>query len=264
MTQEILSNMSSDEVNSIGDTTESLQVATIIKRSYFDIVSRLHTPEHNQLIQLTPSNDNTKPVLMYVPTEVDKIEWIKYFDDSIIDSPNYVYVTQLPIQQFLDMINSYNPTESNVASFVFNDTSNNYPSSYTFYYKNDLQPRFCTIISNQYVIFDSYDAAQDSTLQSSKTMCFGQVSPQFLMEDNFIPDLDDKEFPLLVNSAKALAFYELKQMPHAKAEQEVKRQWSSVQKNKSVNDIPSSFDRLPDFGRRGVTNWTRRWWDGRR
>ena len=47
MTQDILSNMSSDEVNSISDTPESLQVATIIKQKYYDIVSRGDLPEHN-------------------------------------------------------------------------------------------------------------------------------------------------------------------------------------------------------------------------
>ena len=51
MTQDILSNMSSDEVNSISDTTESLQVATIIKQKYFDLISRVNRPEHDQLIQ---------------------------------------------------------------------------------------------------------------------------------------------------------------------------------------------------------------------
>src|SRR5882672_11876334 len=84
MTQEILSAMSSDEVNSIGDTTESLQVATIIKRKYFDIVSRSALPEHDQLIQLTSSGDTALPVLMYVPVEVNNIKWIKYFDTNIL------------------------------------------------------------------------------------------------------------------------------------------------------------------------------------
>lgn len=264
MTQEILSAMSSDEVNSIGDTTESLQVATIIKRKYFDIVGRAGLPEHNQYINLTPSNDADQPTLMFVPDEVNNIEWIKYLDTSIADSTDYKYVTMLPIQQFTDMINSFNPTETNVGSFVFSDTTNSYPGTFTCYFNNDRQPSYCTVIGNKYILFDSYDVTQDDTLQSSKTMCFGQVAPSFRMEDTFIPRLDDQQFPLLLNEAKALAFYELKQMPHAKAEQEIKRQWSSTARNKSVDNKPSYFDQLPDFARRGAGAWSnRRWWDGR-
>lgn len=274
MTQEILSHLSSDEVNSISDTTESLQVATIIKRKYFDIVARSALPEQDQLLQLTPSNDADRPVLMYVPDEVNSIQWIKYFDSNILDgstpntfqhdlnvdlepngtnlansAPGYQYVTILPVQQFIDYVNRYNPEESNVGTFIFTDAANSFPGNYTFYYKDNAQPRFCTIIGNLYVIFDSFDSSQDTTLQASKTMCYGQVAPAFRMEDDFIPRIDDKQFPLLVNEALALAYYELKQTPHAKAEQEIKRQWSTVQKNKSVNNKPSYFDQLPNFGR---------------
>lgn len=258
--------MSSDEVNSIGDTTESLQVATIVKQKYRDIVSRSAIPEHEQLIQLTPSNDGDKPVLMTVPDEVNKIEWIKYFDNHITDitdpAPGYKYVTILPMTQFLEMINTFNPTDTDVSSFVFEDTSSNFPTHFTLYYKNSATPTYCTIISNSYVIFDTYDSTVDSTLQASKTMCAGQISPSFRMEDDFIPDLDDKEFPLLLNEAKALAFYELKQTPHVKAEQEIKRQWSAVSKNKSVSNKPSYFDQLPNFARRAGPFAGRRWWNG--
>lgn len=348
MTQDILSNMSSDEINSISDTTESMQVATIIKQKYYDIVSRGDLPEHNQMFQLDPSLTATQPTMMFIPDGIGRVEWIKYFDSNVLDGfsggssshdtntdltppwtatsvtsnsistgtktftvasgllitagdfaiaisgvntmsgtvtsytsttlvlnitsiigsgtfttwvinedetqaapPGYLYVTMLPIKQFTDMINQFNPNDSNVESFTFSDTSNGFPGDFTFYYKNNAQPRYCCILSNFYVIFDSYDNTQDSTLQDSKTMCFGQVVPTFSMIDSFTPDLDSQQFPLLLNEAKALSFYELKQQPHAKAEQEIKRQWSTVQKNKSLNNRPSYFNELADFGRRG-------------
>lgn len=288
--QEVLSAMSSDEVNSIGDTSESLQVATIVKRKYYDIVARGDLPEHNQVFQLNPSLDDTQPIMMTVPDGIGKIDWIKYFDSNILDGdtvsddghdtntdivpgsadnaqggpPGYKYVTQLPVQQFLEMINGFNTSDDDVESFTFQDTSNEFPGGFTFYYKNDRQPSYCCVLSNYYVIFDSFDNTQDSTLQGSKSMCFGQVVPTFLMTDSFIPDMDVQQFPLLINEAKALAFYELKQQPHAMAMQEVKRQWSTVQKNKSINNRPTYFNELPNFGRRsGVYYGTRGFGNGR-
>ena len=82
MTQEILSAMSSDEVNSIGDTSESLQVATILKRKYYDIASRGDLPEHNQLFQLNPSLSGIEPTLMFIPDGIGHVEWIKYFNSN--------------------------------------------------------------------------------------------------------------------------------------------------------------------------------------
>lgn len=283
MVQEVLSSLSSDEVNSISDTVESLQISTIFKRKYYDIVSRGDLPEHNQLFQLDPSLSNIEPTLMFIPDGVGHIEYIKYFNtnpnssgsilsdtDDVINlippentppagqqfGPGYQYVTMLPITQFMDMTN-FDQSDPAVSSYVFSDISNKFPGNFTFFYKNNRQPTYCCILSNFYVIFDSYDNTQDSTLQGSKTQCFGQVVPTFQLIDSFIPDLDAQQFPLLINEAKSLAFYELKQQPHAKAELEVKRQWSAVQKNKSINNKPSYFDQLPNFGRKSA--YTRDW-----
>jgi hypothetical protein len=350
MTQNILSAMSSDEVNSISDTTESMQVAQIIKNKYYDITARGDLPEHKELFQLDPATDSSTPTMMFVPDGVSKIESIRYFntntgmlgqtfghgvntdlpandvgwdatsttsvtvgtgskvftinDDmlqitvgdfmvatagpslmygTVTDytdytltvnittkigagtynswmiyqntngaaPPGYQEVVILPVEQFLDHVNKFNPTENTVSSFVFTDSYNNIDNNFTFYYKTNQQPQFCTVISNYWVIFDCYDATQDVTIQASKTECWGQVIPEFTMADDFYPDLDDQQFALLLNEAKSLAFFELKQQTHAKADQEIKRQWSVVQKNKSVVNRPTYFDQIPDFGRRG-------------
>ncbi len=350
--QSILSSMSSDEVNSIGDTTESMQVANIVKETYFNVTNRAGLPDQFELFQLNPFTDATQPVMMTRPDNISKMAWIKYFNTNpfqgtqfttqfgafshglntdLITSnwstsstttntigtglktftvavnlpafsgqqvgissgstntmtgtvfsytgttlivnitaiggagtfsvwtiqstvglgaiPGYQYVTIIPVQQFLDMTSAFNPTDTNVNAFNFRVNEENF----LFYYKTDHQPQYCTVLENFYIVFDSFDKSQDSTLQASKTQCFGQLLPVFLMEDNFIPELDDKQFRLLVNEAKSLAFLELKQMPHQKAEQESKRQWINVEKTKSLTNKPSYLNQLPNFGRRSGT-----------
>jgi len=272
LTQSILSNLNSDEVNSISDTTESMQVAEIIKQTYFNLISRSDLPEHYQLIQLDPSNSVAEPTMMYKPDNVKYIEWLKYYDESQTTSqtgthgintdipvtpntsgvvvPEYKYITILPNKQFIDLVNTFNTQETNVEVLNFTTGS----ESYKLFFKNDAQPSYCTVIKDYYIVFDSFDQNIDSTLQASKTMAWGQTTPSWEMKDTFIPSLDDQQFPLLLNEAKSLAFLELKQMSHPKAEQESKRQWSAIQKNKALVDRPSYFDALPDFGRKG-TKW---------
>lgn len=246
-TQNILSALSSDEVNSIGDTTESKQVAEIVKTTFFNISSRAGLPEQTEIFQLEASTDYTQPTLMYKPEKARKIEWIKYYDTNEVlpNIPQYKYVTIVSKPEFLDYVNAWNRDETWVDTISFTVAG----ETFNMNIRNDTQPRYCTIISDYYILFDAYDALVDSTLQASKTMCFGTVSPEFRMEDTFIPEIDDAQVPLLLNEAKSLAFLELKQMTHAKAEQESKRQWSSVQKDKSLADKPSYFEQLPNFGR---------------
>jgi hypothetical protein len=353
MTQEVLSHLSSDQVNSIFDTPESVQVANIIQRKYYDITARGDLPEHESIFQLNASGNQLQPTLMTVPTGVTAIKWVKYFDTNIGDSQQvdqfgsfahdlnldivspqtwtttsttsntiatgsktftvasstlpivlgqgvlctagtnnmfgtvtsyagttltlnitstvgsgtfnswiitasnsnsfagYKYVTVLPFNEFMDMINRFDPAETDIGSYTFTENGSNF----TLYYKNDIQPLYCTILSNFTVLFDSFDITQDNTLQSSKTLVLGQIIPTFQMLDSFIPDLDDMQFPLLINEATSLAFYELRQMPHPQAEREIKRHWSALQKDKAVSNKPSPFDQLPDFGRLSPRPW---------
>jgi hypothetical protein len=246
-TQNILSALGSDEVNSIGDTTESLQVAEIVKTTFFNMASRANLPDQTKPYQLDPSLSLTEPNLMFIPDGAKSLEWVKYFD-STVDANNYKYVTILPMQQFADYVNGYSVTDINVDTLTLSIDG----EVFRFNYKNDTQPRFCTVIRNFYVVFDSFNNTLDDTLQASKTMCYGLASPIWQMEDNFIPELDDQQVALLLNEAKSLAFFELKQLPHTKAEQEARRQWSSLQKDKSVDNKPSYFDQLPNFGRKPV------------
>lgn len=366
-TQNILSALNSDQVNSIGDTPESLQVAECVRTTYMNMLGRYEMPEHIQLINLEPSNSIETPVLMYRPSGVTRIEWIKYFDTNPEDGtnlqvdqfgayskhdvnvdlennaggwqttsttsatiglgsvtftvtagqsqiavgqsvfaiptvntnywmygiitgyvgtaltinitstsgagtftswtigqigpnalsyPGYKDVEILPVEEFLRMTQSFNPTESDVEEFTLtvNSANNGMPQVFNFYYKNDKQPQYCCIISNYYIIFDSFDDSQDSTLQASKTMSYGWVTPEFVMEDSFIPNLQEQQVPLLLNDAKSLAFTEIKNQPHQKAEEEVARQLVSLQKWKALADHPTYFDQLPNFGRSGP-NW---------
>jgi hypothetical protein len=52
MTQDILNDMDSDEVNSISDTVEAQQVANIIKTCYNEMISNRDWPHLRKLVQL--------------------------------------------------------------------------------------------------------------------------------------------------------------------------------------------------------------------
>lgn len=247
MVQNILSDLDSDEVNSISDTTESLQIANIIKTKYNDIVSRSSMPEHTKLIQLTASGDNTKPVLMYAPAGTNEISWIKYYNaDPSLAVNEFEYVNIVPVEQFLSTVNQMNTADSNVGTWVFNEP----PYNFNLRFFNDKQPQSCCILENYFILFDMYNSTVDTTLQTSNTMAYAQLMPPFSLVDTFVPDLDDSSFALLLAESKANAFVTLKQTVNPKIEQETKRQWSSVQKNKGLFNAPTYFDALPHFGRK--------------
>ena len=247
LVQSIASSLDSDEVNSIDDSVESQQIVEVIKSTYYDIVSRANLPEHSTLFNLTASGDNTKPVLMYVPTDVEKVEWIKY--NKIVDGgtdPVYDFVTFLPLPQFLASMHSLQPSATEVDSFTQTIDS----SSVIFYYSNDHAPEFYTSVDDHMLIFDSYDSDVDTTLTSSKSLGYGRKNLVWAESNTFTPDLDESQFALLLNEAKALAWAELKQTSHQKAEVNAKRQWIASQRSRNRTDPRPDFYRLPYYGRK--------------
>lgn len=251
MCQEILSSMDSDEINNVTDTPEAQQVAMCIRRAYFDMVARSDLPEHFDLFQLEASGDSNKPTLMTRPTTVDQLLWIKYdkrLDGS--DPPHFDYVRYVEPTEFFHMMHMLNTDDTEVATFSYTGDSD----THAIPYRNDKAPDFWTSIDDSNIFFDSYDSDIDTTLQKSKTMCYGLCDVTFnLTSNSFTPDLDSQQFPLLVNEAKALAWAELKQAQHVKAEREAMKQRTRMHQNKRA--LPSKygygdFYNLPSYGRK--------------
>lgn len=247
-TQTILSAMDSETVNSYADTVESLQVASVIKTVYNDLQSRLDLPEHYTLFELTASTSSSQPVLMTRPTDVLTIEWIQY--DKVADGDTDPVFTDIPflsLDEFLKRMNGLHVSDDGVDSFDLTQGTD----TITFIYRSDRAPTYFTTFDDRTIIFDSYDSDVDTTLQKTKTRCYGKKDQVFTMSDSFVPFLDRDLSTLLLNEAKVLAFAELKQDQHMVAKQWANRGWTKVQKSqRGINHEQREIDRAPNYGRR--------------
>jgi hypothetical protein len=247
LTQKILSSMDSDEVNSISDTTEAEQVVAIIKTCYYDLVAVGELPRDEDLFQLTPNGDLAKPVTMNMPSDVNDIRWLKYdYQTTSNPYPNFQPLEPLCLVDFIEMVTNFNPTDTNVTMYRYG------VANVPLYCRNDIAPRYYTTPNDGVVLFDSYDNTVDSTLQGSKTLCFGQKDYPWTEVDSFVPPLDDKQSQRLLHEAKSLAFAELKQTAHAKAEKSA-RDIKIDQQASKHKILPNTYwNTTYDFGRQGA------------
>jgi hypothetical protein len=256
--------MDSDEVNSINDTVESTQVALLVKGVYYDIASDLGLPEHETLFELTESGDSTQPTLMTMPTNVLKLNWVKY--DNIASGDSYQDYQEVKFMEFQDFLERQNALREHTSGVGQMNFLNNLTQTFEMMYWTDRQPQFYTTTDDFGLLFDAYDVSIDTTgLEATKTMAHGRIYPEFVLEDAFTPDLDASGFSYLVNKAKTRAFLELKQQPNQEAAAETRRQKIINQKlQRTVEDIPQLFKtvrygrRSPSFG----TNIARKLKDG--
>lgn len=216
--QDIMSDMSSDVVNSIDDTEESRQVAQIVKSTFFAMISNRNWPHLKRTIQLEASGDLALPTHMTLQDEITELVFVNYNKIKSGETrKRYEKIHYLEPEAFLRRINPLNNDEDNIDVIIdengielniFNDRA---PTRYTSF--NDVT-----------LVFDSYDSAVDATLQSSKLQAQAYVAPAWIQSDTAIPDLPDEAFTALLEEAKSRSMFKLKQTEDTKAEQESVRQ----------------------------------------
>jgi hypothetical protein len=215
LTQSILNDMDSEPVNSIFDTEEAVQCSSVIRDTYFNIVAARQTPEHDELIKLTALSDSARPTLFQYPTNVKEIRLFEYDKKEVYWKDPIKFLDSLP-----------NAEDDNVIEYV------DPVSGITLTARNDKGPRYYTSFDNQYVVCDSYDSAVDTTLQESKTRCWGTKYPTFTMSDSFVPDLNETLFPYLLAESKSVCFSVFKSGSDPKVEQAARRLKNGIQNDR--------------------------------
>lgn len=248
MTQQILSAMDGDEVNTISDTVESYQVALLIRQVFYDIATELQLPEHENLFQLTPSNDSELPCLMSLPTNVVRLDNIQYDNKLSTDThANWQPVEFMPFDEFIQYQNSLKewPTTDVKEMLV---PSNG--DTFKFLCRKDVFPTYYTTFNDTTLVFNGYKSTEDSTLQNSKTLCAGSVYPTFTLSDSFTATLDPSQFSYFFNKAKTRAFFEIKQQENPESARETRDQKIRLQKAKRRTPDETELEKTQRYGRK--------------
>jgi len=244
--QDIMSDMDSDEVNSINTTPESLQVAQIIKTSYYNIVDGTDYPFLYELFRMTASGTTARPTHMLLPEDIIDLKYIKYNSKlKSTDKDLFQVIEYKTPEEFMHLTDA---RDSTATATVLKVTD---PTGITINILKNKQPQCFTSFDDESLVFDSYLSSLDSTLQSSKTQCHGKRSVAFTLSDAFIPDIPVQLFSYLLAEAKSTAFVVLKQMANPKAEQTATSQRRRMSQDawRLKNGIS-----YPNYGRHGSTN----------
>jgi len=214
MTQNILSDMDSDEVNSITDTQEALQVATIIKTTYYNIIDGRDFPFLYEMFQVNAVGGTARPTHMKLPEDIIDLKWIKYNNKKLSDIKNkYEKIEYKNPEDFLQITDSRDSSASDI--LVVQDSSDIRINVY-----NDRGPKYFTSFDDENLVFDAYDSVKETNLTEDSTQGYGKRSVTFSLTDLFTPDLPVQMFSYLLSEAKSTAFLTLKQMANQKAEQQ--------------------------------------------
>lgn len=229
MTQNILSDMEDDEVNSIGDTSSSLSVAQVIQNCFYELVEELELPGFDRLMHLEALADEDKPNYLKLPDNFKFVHFIKYNDKDV------KYMTP---REFVDYVIK---RDVGVEVEDFNGVTLKIDTT------ND--PTYWTTFDDTHVIFDAFNLDTESSLVESKSLAFVNVAPSFPLEDEAVPDLPTHLFSTLLAKAKAWCFVNFKQVSNTKAEQSERRGLVRHQNSQFRLNQRKPYNRTPNYGK---------------
>ena len=220
MVQSILNDMDSEAVNSISDSVEAQQIASVIEDVYYNIIAARNIPEHQQLLKMTSLSSSVRPTHFQYPTNTREIVSLAYNTDTS-GKINYQEIYFVEPMDFLSRM----PYNLSTDVLVVPDVN----SSISLTIFKDRMPTYYTSFDDLHVVMNAYNATVESTLQESKTRAYGTVYPSFTIADDFVPDLDDTMMPYLLAEAKSTCFSLFKSGSDPKIEQAARRLKSFVQ-----------------------------------
>lgn len=239
--QDILNDLSGDEISTTNDTIESIQVKAIVQSTFYNMMTTRDWPHTRQLFQ--PTNQATAQL----PTHFSTTDSLKeltsvYYNKSQTSQVEYLPVKYFDPDQFLRYTNSRNTLDTTNVMIVTD------PSGIQLNIAKNYAPTCYTSFDDVQLVFDSFNQQVEAWLDQTKFQMYGYIIPDWVDSDTAIVDLPIEAFPQLIEEAKSACAVKLRQQPDQKAEQEAERQrkWMARKDWTIAGGI-----KFPDYGRRG-------------
>jgi len=214
MTQKVLNVMDSEDVSTLSDTVEAMQVASIIEDVYFSVIVPKQMKRHKELLKLVALSDSEHPTHFKYGANVKELEAVYY---QVNDDDEEVEWREITYVEPMDFLSNLGFTTENY------DIVSDVNGGTTLHIGNDTQPSYYTSFDNEHIVMNSYDNVIDSTLQEVKSRGYGTKFPTFSQTDSFVPDLDEADFPYFLAECQSACLVTLKGEANPKIEQRSRR-----------------------------------------
>lgn len=229
-------------VDSINDSDEAIQAASIIEDVYYRVVDKFQGMQSKtQIDTLEPSLDTDLPALMKLKRAYKRVHYSKInYNIDEDGGVKWQSVKFLSPEDFLTFTNGRSTKASNVQVMRVNDVP--------ILIRNDKHPEFCTTFNDSDIIFDSFKLSVDTTLQEDKTQIIAEGSDVFLLEDTFEIPLPDHMHSGFLDLCLMECMENLRDIQRPSIVNNARRFWVNLQQDQKRIGNPYGIKRR--YGRR--------------
>jgi hypothetical protein len=195
-------------ISTIDDGIEAQQVASIAEKVFYDLNNDVFgNTQLQSLVQLEALADNTKPNYLKLPDDAadilhDAVMYNISKDITEIEMKEIKYLTPL---EFIDFIGTRKVKTTNQVVTDF--------GGYKMTIDNNKAPQYFTSFDDSHLVFDSYNSAVDTTLQSSKSGIVTHLQRTFTPSDTYIIDFPEWFHQTYLNTVMSEASAALREEP---------------------------------------------------
>lgn len=242
--QQYLDATSGFYVDSIFETDESQQVASIAERIYYEMAQEFPNLLFVQKdVTLDAITDTSKPNYLLIPKEVQNIkESVLYYNISETGDLKYKEIPYVSQLDFLERTSHYASSVSYV-DIINGDDNQKVPVI------NNQWPSFYTSFDGVHITTNSYNSEFDTTLQASKTRVLVSQLPVFLQQDDFLIPIPQHLSTTYLSMVLDECFNLIYQQPNAKISQKARKLRIKLQQ--ASNNVGSAGRAKKSYGRKG-------------
>jgi len=172
--QHTLSTMDSDQIDAIGDTEESIQVAELLKEVYYEFLNRDDWPWLERGVIMTSLSDTTKPTHLTIDPNTKILKSVRY--RRALDN-KFTELRQLDPCEMIERLSSTGDSRQEVEAV----------SGVYVNVRTDKHPEFWASFNDTEIVLDSFESEVESFIQGTKASTWGSIIPGFQVTDTFEP-----------------------------------------------------------------------------
>jgi hypothetical protein len=230
--QHVLGALESNNVNTCGGSIESAEVHRIMEEVYNELMAYGEWPHLNKITTLETFGQLAHPTYLRIPNNIATIKLFRYNQKELeYKTPEEFIDLTYKLDSKLDNVDELFSLESVKLNII-----------------NDQDPTYWTSFDEKYIVTDSYNKVEGSTLIAVNTVIYCKESVSWLADDDFIPNMPEEMFPTYLAKVKARAFLQLKREQSIPDERQASQGMSKIRRelsklNDKTNRSRSSYGR---------------------
>lgn len=217
----------SDEIESLNETVEASDIASILEQTYKEILNRrtweFMTGKVRQLDNRLPASTELNTLL--IPADVKKITCLRYKDEVSDKFGDLLYLTAC---DFVEMVQSRTVTDAAITSILNEDGV----ELLTF---TDRKPEHWTSFDEATITFDAYDVALGTGNIGVDSVIIADVMPVTDFTDpTAVLNIPERMETLVFNEALSTCNYRLRQTADPRTDRIARRQNISLRRNEVI------------------------------